>query len=385
MAEISVSEALGLPTPESEPDASSDVTPEIREAFNATFGKQDEQAGKGESQRDTSRRRAAEEEEREELEGMDGVSSEDDGDEDFGSEPDGSESADDAKTKPSRDTDRRAEKDDADGGGSTLSPILRQAASRNGWTDKQIDEFYEKDEEFALQTFGHISDSVNDLTMKYARLGQAQEGGSPLRRSASAAPPRVPRPRQQQARRDDDDGDLLDEIYDADTLDTLREELGKDVVGKLLTPLLAPVRQLYADAEQRQMDAVAAETGKFFTGLPGEYDDLYGSGNQVSDEQFQTRGRLAELADRVRSGAASQGEDLTVGDALEQANMLIAAKHIGKLERKRLTAKVRKRSRQRTHRPTQRSRRGVSGSDKPRGDEAAVEAAAEMFAELGIR
>ncbi len=384
MAEISVSEALGLSTPESEPDASSDVTPEIREAFNATFGKQDEQAGKGESQRDTSRRRAAEEEEREELEGMDGVSSEDDGDEDFGSEPDGSEGAGETGVKPSRDTDRRAEKDDASDGGSTLSPILRQAAKRNGWTDEQIDEFVEKDEAFALQTFGRISASVNDLTMKYAQLGQVHEGGPPPRRSASAAPPRVPRPRQQQAQRDDDD-DLLDEIYDADTLDTLREELGKDVVGKLLTPLLAPVRQLYADAEQRQMDAVAAETGKFFTGLPGEYDDLYGSGNQVSDEQFQTRGKLAELADRVRSGAASQGEDLTVGDALEQANMLIAAKHIGKLERKRLTAKVRKRSRQRTHRPTQRSRRGASGSDKPRGDEAALDAATEMFAELGIR
>lgn len=129
------------------------------------------------------------------------------------------------------------------------------------------------------------------------------------------------------------------------------------------------------------MESTAREIGDFFGNLPGEFSELYGAGNQVSEAQMEARLSLARLADQQRRGAASVGLHLSVKEGLENANLQFASQHLSALERKKITAQVAKRSGQITQRPSQRSRPSASGG---RSIAAAQEAYEKRAAELGL-
>lgn len=88
------------------------------------------------------------------------------------------------------------------------------------------------------------------------------------------------------------------------------------------------------------------------------------------------------LADRIRAGSLAQGIDVSIGEGLEQANMLFAADHLAELERKRIKEQVQKRSRQITQRPT--SRKRATPAEGGKSDAAAMAAYTERAEELNI-
>ena len=363
----------------------SEVTPELQSKFDQVFGGSD-----GESPTRTADPHA-DTEEAESLASLDGSTWEDTGSENSDLIGDTDEPAEDGAGEAEADTGEGTADDSEvgeDAGEATLDDTLRHAAKRTGWSDEEIEGFYEQNPELALKTFERMRDSSNELTRQFAELGQARKGlkdgdGGQAPGDAQASDDgdgEKPDPHTVTA------GDLLANAF-GDRLDTVRSEYGEDFYEEILTPLAeaiaAPLAEAYGFVSEQREAALNREVDQFFNGLPESRRELYGQGAKVSgEEHVKARQEVAELADQIRAGAAVQGLDLSVTDALERADALYAQDHIRSSERKKLTDQVARRSGRRTQRPTQRRRTRGAGAE--RSTEAAMEAYETRAAELGL-
>jgi hypothetical protein len=73
---------------------------------------------------------------------------------------------------------------------STLSPVLRQAAKRNGWEDADIDQLYAANGPVAERTFERLQESYNGLSAPSTpSWGRRVRRSSPQPAAAAARPP----------------------------------------------------------------------------------------------------------------------------------------------------------------------------------------------------
>lgn len=362
------------------------VTPEIEAKFAEVFG------GGGSGTGDAAaRQRQADAEQQEELDeaaqadadpAAAGAKS-DDGEEQGETQADDPDKAPDAKGKPAA----PAPGEDAARAAATLSPVLRQAAQRAGWSKEDIDGFYAQNAGLAERTFERLHGSFNDLSSRYAQLGQAPNPrGAQTTQSAPTAPSATaatPATSQQ-----------LDALFTEAALKQFGEDNGQDLVEKLLKPLgtevIQPFRQMKAEMEQmkawaaaQQSEALAKEVNLVFKGWEDEFADLYGKNGQTSKQQHDARAQVAQLADQIMAGAAMQGVQLSVSDALERAHALHTADRRNEIERQRLVAQVKGRASRITARPTQRKIARTVDDGAARGDKAAMEAVGNFWAERG--
>jgi hypothetical protein len=260
----------------------------------------------------------------------------------------------------------------------TLNPLLRQAAKRGGMTDEEITELVKTNPDLAEKTFRRLLSSYNELSMRYGNLGIAppaparrpdrEEGGNGD--AAAEEEPLPPSP----------DTDFLQELYGQNRA-ALETKYGKDFFRDVLGPLVRPVAAMHRQTLRQEQQAMVAEISGFFKGLSPEFESIYGKeGSALGEEAIQHRRDLSKWADKIRNGARTHGEEMTVGEALDRANMLYASEHLAKLERKKLIEQVRKRSGQITQPP---SRRAFSDSPK-KGDEAAIDSATKAMKRLGM-
>ena len=365
---------LDAPTPDAVSAEELAAKPEIQAEFQRVFGTPGRSDSR-ERQRDeeqleeTGEAEVIEESQRDEADG---------GTEELDSKP--QEPADEQDTAPPQDV--------------TLPATLRHAAKRAGWSEDELDQFAASDPDLAVQTLTRLHNSQNDLTMQYARIGQFQNGQQPVGpptpgqepqpEQPPAAPPQVPQPAK----------DLMEEIYGVGAATKL-SKFGDDFLEEVLNPMLSHMqRQLrpqqeiiehYESEKQAQMMGVFEG---FLGDLGMEFEDLYGKGSteqvrQSSEAQYQTREKLTVLADQVRAGAAAQGFDMSLEEALERGHLWLAGPQLEELTRKGIMQQAKSRSSQRTERPTQRrSAPGSVGGDK--SIKSAEDAYAERAAELGI-
>jgi hypothetical protein len=366
-----VSETQGDSTPSSEPLSTDQIAelPQVQEAFAKAFGDDSMDSGTKADAGATRRRRASEQEEADELEG----------DElDDGTEPDGEPETKDAKPDDDSDEDETDDTDEAklkEDAASTLSPLLRQAAKRAGWSDNEIEELHKANPDLAERTYGRLLKSANDLSAEYGRLGRMKSNGQ-----------QDSRPDQRSTRDPAPDGrSAVDELFGERARD-LAEKYGddflKDIVAPMAEAAMKPVRALEAQAWEAQKEAVVGQVNTFFSEIPGEFQSLYGKTAATATEaQMEARKTLYLHADFIRKGARDSNVDMPVREALERANMMFAAEHMQEIERKKLLQQVQKRSAARTQRPSQRA---GAGSASNRGDEAAMKAYAAKAAEIGF-
>lgn len=358
--------------------------PEVLAALDKAFGSLDEGASTAtvetpaaEGDKPTRRSsRRTEEEEVEELEGLE-ADEIDDGAEPQDRKAEEKEGTDSAATKT--DTDDGKEDDSGEAETSTLSPVLREAAKRAGMTEEAIDALYKTTPEGANKSFSNLLRSFNDLSAEYGRMGErlmrSEQGDD------APAPRNKPSTRPQQ--RDSQESSLA-KLYGAERLAELKDKYGADYIEDVLPPLvnamMGPVHQMQAQLEHQQSQGVADEVGKFFSGLGDEYESLYGKGNEVTGEQIETRQKLGLMADHIRRGAQEYGFDLSVIEALQKANLMLSAEHLSTIERKKITAAVKKRSRKITQRPSQRQRQAHSDQSET----SAIAAYTKKAADLGV-
>lgn len=263
-----------------------------------------------------------------------------------------------------KDADDTAE-DDAAGeeepdDGPTLTPTLHQAAKRAGWSDDDIDEFVDANQELAEKTFSNLHDNQNRLSRDFAAIGQQLEASGIEAEQGSASP--------------------LNETFTPEQLEGFKEKYGSEFMDEIVAPIMRPIQEMQAQSEAREQRALKREVDGHFDALGSEYSDIFGNGQEVSGRQSDERFECCRLADQIRSGALHQGKDMPVKDALEAATAMHAIDKLAESERKTLTAKVKKRHGSITQRPTKRK----AMKSKKTGAEAAEEAYAARAKELGF-
>ena len=277
--------------------------------------------------------------------------------------------AEDDETSKEDDSKEGSDEAEEEGEEPTLNPVLRRAAQRAGADMEKLDSIAKENPELAENYAQMCLNTLNNLSTRYGQFGETP---APLQQQPA------PQPQQQAPAKGADP--LLAQIY-GDKLESLREKYGPEYFQDIVGPMIEPVRELMVEATMRKQSAMRTEVEGFFKGLEPEFHELYGNGTEVNEKQNAMIQQLVHVADRIRGGAERQGIPLSVADALEQANLMVASENIGKLTMKKIASQVKKRSSQATHRPTHRRRR-AAGTE--RSDRAAQQAYADRAAEFGI-
>lgn len=255
----------------------------------------------------------------------------------------------------------------------TLPASLLQAARRAGWTPEDATAFHAANPELAAKTFEKLHGTFNDLSQRYAALGQQRN-----------QPPVAPWQRQQQQPAPQPEPaaptNSLDKLFSE--LDKFAEANGEDITERFVKPLyqelVVPFRQMQAAYESQRMAAMKSEVSNTFQSFGKDYADLYG-GKTLNADQNKARFEVAQLADQIRSGAGLQGQDITVSEALERAHALYTVGRQQQTIRQQITGKVQKRASSITARPSQRRSPGVEG----KSDASAAAAVANFWNERG--
>lgn len=280
-------------------------------------------------------------------------------------------------------------KDSSEDAEATLDSNLRHAAKRGGFSDEDIDELYQANPDLAVKTFSRLHDSYSKLADQFGKMGQ-QADGSGDQVDGEAVPQSQP-VEETEAEADAFDPrratyeSLVEQAY-GENLSALREEYGDGIFDTVVNPLIeavsGPLHQAYQSVAEMKADLEYRDTKREADSFLSENSDLYGSGDDATEEQMTARNELAKLADRIRAGAAQQGVDMSVRDALEQAHTVYSKQDAESSAREKLTEQIAKRTGSRTLRPS--NRRDMPGSEPEKGDEAAVRAYRKQGESIGF-
>jgi hypothetical protein len=262
-----------------------------------------------------------------------------------------------------------------------------RAALHQGWTAEEVSDFLKSDSEKALKTFERIYKSTNELSRRFAQLGEA---ALKVQQPQPEAKPIVQIPQVQdfvdmkKIREEYSDNPLVDMIG------TLNEGLKKVLAQRQEQPQPQTVVQSQVDRARYEEDMAIAQQLQYFFGDDDmkSYDDFYGasldeSGKILMTVDHLTPGQQANrmaairLADRILAGSELQGETMPVAEALELAHLVITEKIREKAIRDGLTAKVVKQGKGLTLRPTG-SKKDESGGPPKTEDELVERTKARM-------
>ena len=363
------------PTSSNSDPASTLVTPEMEDAFKAVFGDdQPDDSLDVTIQRPTrTERMQAKQEEAESIASLEGADEREDGVEGLLEETPAKE-ADGEESQKEEEPAEKAETVSKDGEESTLPPVLRHAAKRNGWDDQEIDQLWDSNPDVAERTFQRLHASYSDLSAQFAKLGQAKDdvGSQANKDKKEVEPSNTP------------NVDFLTQLYGQEKLEEFKNSYGEDFVKDVISPLLKPVDEMYDHYQSQQQQVIFGQVNGFFNDLPEEYHELYGHGEDLSEAQIKNREAVCGLGDQVRSGASLQGLDMAVTEALDRSVSMHSTEHLESINRQKLAKKVRNRSSKITSRPTQRRQSEAEGHSSGRSESKAQEALAARMAELGI-
>jgi hypothetical protein len=255
----------------------------------------------------------------------------------------------------------------------TLNPALRQAALRAKWTEEQIDQFVGQSRELAEMTFKNLQGAQNDLSSRYAQLGQQRQQPQPAQ---GQQPPAAPAAAEQP--------NLEKLLGDLDAFARNNGQELADVFRALKSEVIAPMQQLKAHYEAQIQQTQAAEVHRTFEAFEKDWSNVYGKGKEIEPQQWQARQQVAQLADQIRYGAWQQGIDMTLTEALNRANDLFTRDKVAEQARQQVTQQVQRRSRTLTNRPTQRKSPQTAGEGAQRSEKSAMAAIEAFWAERGV-
>jgi hypothetical protein len=132
---------------------------------------------------------------------------------------------------------------------------------------------------------------------------------------------------------------------------------------------VAFVNQQRLEVTRREVNDAVSRVAK------GGYEKHYGEDPaSLTDAQRTARQQLGQAADMIHAGAKMQKVDMTFGEAIRRAHLILTADKQQAQARTALVKQVKQRSTQITSRPTQRIQRSVK-----RGEAAATEAVEKFW------
>lgn len=252
------------------------------------------------------------------------------------------------------------------------------AKEQFGWTDEKIDRLAKADPELARETLETFAASYAAQTRQILTASPAVSAADVNQvKPAPVAKPAAPA--------------IPDAISDAalakfaetngqeaaDAIKAIRDyfagELAKrdEVLGKYETA-----------QQQAELRTIATEAKATFDELSTKHPALYGKNDEsLTVVQQGRRNELAQLADQLRAGAAAQGRQMTVRQAITNAHYILSRGAVAQEARQAVVSKVVQRSKQIVNKPT--ARVNPNGAGQVKSDAAAMEAYAAKLAELG--
>lgn len=259
-------------------------------------------------------------------------------------EPDG-EAAGDGKTEP----DKLA-----------LPDNYFRAAQHQGWKPEEIAEFFDKDPEKALKTFGKIYESTNNLSQQFAQLGR-----SAIELQKKKVEPIAPTPVVES--KPALDVEKLRKQYEDDPFGATVELMKAFTEKPVTAPQAAQIPQPPTGINRQTFEediAILQQCNQFFGSEDMKvYEDFYGptkgeNGMDLYDWRVLSPGQNANrqavivLADQIISGAELQGREMSVAQGLELAHLSLTRPMTEQVVRERLVSQVKQRSKGITLKPS---------------------------------
>jgi hypothetical protein len=252
---------------------------------------------------------------------------------------------------------------------STLPAAYVRTAKARGWTDEEITNFSKTDPAIAMKTFERMHESRTKEIQEWAEIGRKVRQ-SPGGASSSVANQPVAAPVQSSS---------PVPLAPINVQEMVEKYGNKDLIEALAGPVNAAISALgpivqgaQAAREQSTKDAQAglAKSVEDFFGdktMKG-YESFYGPTNfaEKTPTQIEAFKKVLDTADALRAGAAYQGRELSVQEALTLAHDSVASGVKETIIRGQIQTKVQKRNAGITLRPTAQGRRSAGGPPQNR-------------------
>jgi len=264
-----------------------------------------------------------------------------------------------------------------------------RAAVRLGWKEEDIEKLAASDPDMAFATMRNIFESVNKLSDRYSEFGRktkeqtAQtEQTSQTTQTEQDTTTKKPFVDIEKIREQYGNDPMIDAVIKpmSDALEELRTEVSasKQVMPN---PAQQQQRSYYPEELTRELDA-------FFGSEPllKHYGDFYGSSNVQDDltlGQTKQRHSVIEKADQIIAGAMAQGIDMSVGEALENAHLLISEPVRRAAIREEIKATAKQRGKGISLRPSK-TTTNATEQNKPRTEAELEQKVAERLGALDI-
>ncbi len=298
----------------------------------------------------------------------------DDDDDDSTPEEDDDEPVDKDGDEPAKDDDAPKAKNQKDK--PQLSDAYYRAAINSGMDEKEIVEFYATNPDLAEKTFAKLYDNMNSLTNEYAALGKHKKEQAAVSNKVQNT-----------------DSSNDDTSFKKVDLDKLQEDFPEnslvDVIGKMQDQMETldkelksrPVQSADNSAlEDERVKQIGGQIESFFNSEDTQrFSVMYGTVDKADGADWRNllpgeqanRIAVCERAEEIVAGAGVLGRDMEFSDALERAHLEISRPMQSKIIREDIMAKVVKRSKGITLKPS--SKVGAENTDaKPTGEKDVV-------------
>ena len=247
---------------------------------------------------------------------------------------------------------------------STLPAAYVRTAKARNWTDQEIADFAKATPELALKTFERMHESRTQEIKEWAELGRKTRT-APAPASAPAQPvasaPQVPT-----ALAPIDINAMVEKFGNKELIEAMAGPVNAAIAA--MTPLVQGATRAQEQAQQTAKENLGKTIQDFFTsGDLKPYADAYGTKvDTLTAAQIDQRQKVLETADALISGAAVQGRQLSVQDALTLAHDSVSSGLKTNIVREQIKTKVTKRQHQITMQPTHVGRAAVGGPPRSR-------------------
>jgi hypothetical protein len=255
--------------------------------------------------------------------------------------------------------------------GSTLPAAYARTAKARGWTDTEIAEFHKANPELSMKTFERMHESRTKEIQEWAELGRkTRQTGTPAGAPSSTTPSPVSAvsPVPVSALTPINVAELKAKYGNEELIEALAGPVNAAIAA--LGPIVAGATNAQAQAQQVAQESLAKTVQEFFTAKDmAPYAQAYGTTiPTLTPAQIETRSKVLETADALIAGAAFQGRQLSVQDALVLAHDSVASGMKETIIRDQIRTKVQKREKGITLRPTNQGRRDAGGPPRSKAE-----------------
>jgi hypothetical protein len=248
---------------------------------------------------------------------------------------------------------------------STLPAAYIRSAKARGWTDDEIVRFAKADPDLAMKTFERNHQSRTQEINEWAELGRkTRQAPSP---GPAAQPAVTPAPRSTaSALTPIDVQAMVDKFGNQELIEAIVGPVNAAIAA--MAPIVEGATAAQTQAKQAASETLAKTVQDFFTGKAMKpYADAYGMAlSSLTREQVDARSKVLETADALIAGAAFQGRQLSVDEALTLAHDSVSSGLKESVIRNKIQASVTKRAKGITLKPTAQGRAAAGGPPRDR-------------------